>query len=298
MAMHDDELAITDDVVRELIADQFPRWETAPVRRVASNGTVNAIFRIGDDVAARFLLRPRDVAVAAELLEREAEASRRFAGHSPFPAPRPIAIGNPGKDYPLPWSVQSWVPGSIAPVDIDGSVELARDLAHLISALRATDTQGRRFQGDNRGGDLPDHDEWVEECFGKSEGLLDVPTLRRLWSHFRELPRTSADVMSHGDLQPLNVLVADGRLVGVLDTGDFAPADPALDAMCGWYFFDDASRAVFRDKLGCDELEWERSKAWSFQQALGAIWYYVETNPVMYQMGRLVLDRVVANTKV
>ncbi|MET8259728.1 aminoglycoside phosphotransferase family protein [Micromonospora sp. NPDC005205] len=298
MAMHDDELAITDDVVRELIADQFPRWETAPVRRVASNGTVNAIFRIGDDVAARFLLRPRDVAVAAELLEREAEASRRFAERSPFPAPRPIAIGQPGKDYPLPWSVQSWVPGSIAPVDIDGSVELARDLAHLISALRATDTQGRRFQGDNRGGDLPDHDEWVEECFGKSEGLLDVPTLRRLWSHFRELPRTSADVMSHGDLQPLNVLVADGRLVGVLDTGDFAPADPALDAMCGWYFFDDASRAVFRDKLGCDELEWERSKAWSFQQALGAIWYYVETNPVMYQMGRLVLDRVVANTKV
>ncbi|MEU5672003.1 aminoglycoside phosphotransferase family protein [Micromonospora sp. NPDC047753] len=298
MAMHHDELALTDDVVRELIADQFPRWETAPVRRVASNGTVNAIFRIGDDVAARFLLRPRDVAVAAELLEREAEASRRFAEHSPFPAPRPIAIGNAGKDYPLPWSVQSWVPGSIAPVDIDGSVELARDLAYLISALRATDTQGRRFQGDNRGGDLPDHDEWVEECFGKSEGLLDVPTLRRLWSHFRELPRTSADVMSHGDLQPLNVLVADGRLVGVLDTGDFAPADPALDAMCGWYFFDDASRAVFRDKLGCDDLEWERSKAWSFEQALGAIWYYVETNPVMYQMGRLVLDRVVANTKV
>ncbi|MFG3644918.1 aminoglycoside phosphotransferase family protein [Micromonospora sp. NPDC047762] len=298
MAMHHDELALTDDVVRELIADQFPQWETAPVRRVASNGTVNAIFRIGDDVAARFLLRPRDVAVAAELLQREAEASRRFAEHSPFPAPRPIAIGNAGKDYPLPWSVQSWVPGSIAPVDIDGSVELARDLAYLISALRATDTQGRRFQGDNRGGDLPDHDEWVEECFGKSEGLLDVPTLRRLWSHFRELPRTSADVMSHGDLQPLNVLVADGRLVGVLDTGDFAPADPALDAMCGWYFFDDASRAVFRDKLGCDDLEWERSKAWSFEQALGAIWYYVETNPVMYQMGRLVLDRVVANTKV
>ncbi|MET7950273.1 aminoglycoside phosphotransferase family protein [Micromonospora sp. NPDC005324] len=298
MAMHDDEIAISDDSVRELIASQFPQWETAPVRRVESNGTVNAIFRIGDDVAARFLLRSRDVSVAAELLEREAEAARRFAEHSPFPAPLPIAIGAPGKNYPLPWSVQSWVPGSIAPVDIDGSVGLARDLASLISALRAADTEGRRFQGDNRGGELPDHDEWVEECFEKSQGLLDVPMLRRLWSHFRELPHTSADVMSHGDLQPLNVLVADGRLVGVLDTGDFAPADPALDAMCGWYFFDDASRAVFRDELGCDDLEWERSKAWSFEQALGAIWYYVETNPVMYDMGRLVLDRVVANTKV
>ncbi|MEU1587927.1 aminoglycoside phosphotransferase family protein [Micromonospora sp. NPDC005710] len=298
MAMHDDEIAITDDVVRELIGSQFPQWKTAPVQRVESSGTVNAIFRIGDDVAARFALRPRDVSVAAELLEREAEASRRFAEHSPFPSPQPIAIGHPGKGYPLPWSVQSWVPGSIAPVDIDGSVQLAHDLAHLISALRATDTEGRRFQGDGRGGDLPDHDEWVEECFDKSEGLLDVPTLRRLWSHFRELPHTSADVMSHGDLQPLNVLVADGRLVGVLDTGDFTPADPALDAMSGWYFFDEESRAVLRDELGCDDLEWERTKAWSFQQALGAIWYYVDTNPVMYRMGRLVLDRVVANTKV
>ena len=168
----------------------------------------------------------------------------------------------------------------------------------MISALRTADTGGRRFQGSGRGGNLPDHDEWVEECLGKSTELLDVPVLRRLWSHFRELPRTSADVMSHGDLQPLNVLVAGGRLTGVLDTGDFAPADPALDAMAGWYFFGADSRAVFRDELGCDDLEWERSKAWSFEQALGVIWYYVDTNPAMYQMGRRALARVVADTSI
>jgi aminoglycoside phosphotransferase (APT) family kinase protein len=266
------------------------------VRRVPSSGTVNAIFRIGDGLAARFLLRARDCDVAAALLARESAASRRFAEVSPFPAPQPVAIGAPGEGYPLPWLVQTWQPGSVAAVDIDGSVGLAGDLARLIRALRGADTGGRRFQGTRRGGHLPDHDAWVEECFEKSGGLLDVPRLRELWSHFRALPRASADVMSHGDLQPLNVLVAGGRLVGVLDTGDFGPADPALDAMAGWYFFGDAARAVFRDELGCDDLEWERSKAWCFEQALGAIWYYVDTNPAMHQMGRLALGRVVANT--
>ena len=298
MAMHDDEIDIHEDVVRELIADQFPEWAGAPVRRVESDGTVNAIFRIGEEVAGRFPLRRKTVDAPRPILEREAEASRRFAERSPFPAPRPIAIGEPGEGYPLPWAVQTWLPGRVAAPDFEGSAGFAHDLASLVSALRATDTQGRRFQGDKRGGDIRDHDEWVEECFEKSVDLLDVPYLRRLWDHFRGLPRTSADVMSHGDLQPLNVLVTDGRLAGVLDTGDFAPADPALDAMAGWYLLGDDSRAIFREELTCDDLEWERSKAWSFEQCLGAIWYYVDTNPVMYRMGRLVLDRITANTKI
>ena len=60
--------------------------------------------------------------------------------------------------------------------------------------------------------------------------------------------------------------------------------------------FDDASRATFRAALGCDELEWERSKAWAFEQSLGAVWYYAESNPVMSAMGRRTLARIVAAT--
>ena len=46
--------------VRELIADQFPAWAGLDVREVRSAATVNAIFRIGDDLAARFPLRRED----------------------------------------------------------------------------------------------------------------------------------------------------------------------------------------------------------------------------------------------
>ena len=29
---------------------------------------------------------------------------------------------------------------------------------------------------------LPDHDEWMETCFGESEGLLDLRRLREMWA--------------------------------------------------------------------------------------------------------------------
>src|SRR4029453_2489585 len=53
-----------------------------------------------------------------------------------------------------------------------------------------------------------------------SKQLMDVPRLRQLWAVLRALPRGAAgDVMTHGDLIPGNVLVCDGRLVGVIDVG-------------------------------------------------------------------------------
>lgn len=42
--------------VRDLVDQRFPAWRGLPVRAVASSGTVNAIFRIGDGLVARFPL--------------------------------------------------------------------------------------------------------------------------------------------------------------------------------------------------------------------------------------------------
>ncbi|MGC0404939.1 aminoglycoside phosphotransferase (APT) family kinase protein [Streptomyces sp. SAI-126] len=296
MTMHDDQVDVTADIVATLIRDQFPQWTGRAVRPLRSTGTVNAIFRIGDDLSARFPLRPTDAAEALAVLEQEARASAELAQVSLFPAPEPVALGKPGAGYPMPWSVQTWLPGTIASdADPSGSEAFAEDLAVFISALRDAETRGRLFSGDQRGGVLTDHDEWMAKCFAESTGLLDVPRLRRLWSHFRELPRTGADVMSHGDLIPGNVLVAGGRLGGVLDTGGFGPADPALDLVGAWHLLQPGPREVLRRALGCDDLEWERGKAWAFEQAMGVVWYYVESNPTMSAMGRRTLDRILAS---
>ena len=104
MKMHDDEILVSDEVARNLIAGQFPEWSQQPILRIASNGTVNTIFRIGDGFAARLPLRPDDPESMRQVLEEEALANVEFTRYSPFPSPIPIAIGTPGPGYPLPLS--------------------------------------------------------------------------------------------------------------------------------------------------------------------------------------------------
>jgi aminoglycoside phosphotransferase (APT) family kinase protein len=295
--MHADQLTVSVETAAALVNAQFPQWRDMPITPVVSHGTVNAIFRIGDQFTARFPLQPRDVEAARQWLEREADAARELLGRTRFRTPEPVGIGEPGLGYPMPWSVQTWVPGVVATEqDPGGSMTFARDLAEFITELRAIDTRGRTFPGWGRGGLLQAHDEWMETCFQRSGELLDVPRLRRLWERMRDLPRgEAADVMTHGDLVPGNVLVANERLAGVLDVGGLAPADPATDLVGAWHLLDAGPRQAFRRMIGCDDQEWERGRAWAFEQAMGAAWYYRHTNPVMSGMGRRTLARILAD---
>jgi aminoglycoside phosphotransferase (APT) family kinase protein len=297
--MHSDELPVPLPTVRALVEAQFPEWRDLPIRRVASTGTTNAVFRVGDELAARFPLQPGDVETVRLGLRAEADAAAELVGRSRFPTPAPVALGEPGSGYPLPWAVQTWVPG--VPADADGvedvskSTDFAHDLADFVRDVRAIDTRGRVFGGRGRGGDLRTHDEWMATCFEHSERLLDVPKLRGMWAAMRELPRGDADdVMNHGDLIPGNVLVSGGRLAGVLDAGGLGPADPALDLVAAWHLLDDEPRLALREDLGCGDLEWRRGQAWAFQQAMGLVWYYETGNPVMSRLGRRTLDRLAA----
>jgi aminoglycoside phosphotransferase (APT) family kinase protein len=52
MGMHEDQLAIDNKIVRRLIDGQLPQWRSLPVRQVPATGTVHAIFRMGNDLAA------------------------------------------------------------------------------------------------------------------------------------------------------------------------------------------------------------------------------------------------------
>jgi aminoglycoside phosphotransferase (APT) family kinase protein len=85
---------------------------------------------------------------------------------------------------------------------------------------------------------------------------LPIDRLGALWEKFRNLPTAGTEAMTHGDLIPGNLLVEGGRLVGVLDGGGFAPADPSLDLVAAWHMLDDERRALLRNELGCEDLEW------------------------------------------
>ncbi|MGI3780432.1 MAG: phosphotransferase, partial [Janthinobacterium lividum] len=219
--MHAGQLEVDAETVRALLVDQLPRWAGLEVRVLPQSGTVNAIARIGDGLAARFPLQPAAPADARGALVAEADASRRLVGRLGVPVPEVVALGEPGHGYPMPWSVQTWLPGRDGSVVEPGaSYAFARDLAALVTELRAVPTEGRTFVGErrtNRGGVIADHDAWVRTCLDRSVGLLDVPALAAFWDRVRDLPRgPEPDVTTHGDLIASNVLV-----------GGAGPADPA-----------------------------------------------------------------------
>jgi aminoglycoside phosphotransferase (APT) family kinase protein len=293
VAMHADQVSVSAGTVRSLLAHQFPEFGDLPVVPVEASGTDNAVFRVGEELSARFPLVLGSQAGVRRRLLAEAGAARELLGRTRFATPRPIGTGEPGDGYPGPWSIQTWLPGTVATEQDPGrSTAFAHDLAAFIEDVRRIPVRGRTFTGVGRGGDLRAHDAWMTTCFRRSEGLLDVPRLRALWRELRDLPRTAPDVMTHGDLIPGNVLVAEGRLAGALDVGGLGPADPALDLVGAWHLLEDETRAVLRDDLACTDLEWRRGGAWALEQAMGLVWYYVESNPAMARTGRRTLERI------
>lgn len=242
--MHAGQLVVEASTVRALVDEQFPQWRDLPLRRVSASGTVHSIFRLGVGLAARFRLEAEEVDLVWSEVRTEAEAARELAGCTRFPTPQPLAIGEPGKRYPMPWLVQTWLEGTVAmdanPCESDC---FATDLAEFITGVCRIDTRGRRYSGHGRGGVLADHDEWIQECLTHSEGLMDVKSLRRMWATMRELPRGEGpDVTSHGDLLPGDLPVDHGRLTGVLDVGGLAPADPAADLVSAWHLLESANQ--------------------------------------------------------
>lgn len=291
--LHDDEVRVDAATARAMIGEQFPTFIGEAIHPLYA-GTDNAVFQIGQRATARFPLRKADFQACAEDLARQTAAMAELCNHCPVPTPKPIGMGQPGHGYPMPWSVQSWIPGITAtPVGLSSSRAFALDIASLILALRRADTQGKPFAGHGRGGTLSDHAGWMATCLANSEAILDVRPLRQLWDRFRELAAPPTLAMCHKDLIPANLLVEGERLVGVLDGGSFGPADPALDLVAAWHLFEATERDVLRTHIGCDEAEWWRGAAWAFEQAMGLTWYYNDTHPQMAALGRSTLERLV-----
>lgn len=292
--MHADQVDLTVEVVADLVAAQFPRWRDLPVRALASHGTVNALFRLGDEIVLRFPLRPSlDRKLRDELLH-EQDIARRVAAHVPLPVPEPLAFGAPGEGYAGPWTAYRWIPGETARSQtIADPHRFARDLAGFARALHRMDTAGRGWDGRSRGGPLHTNDEYVRRALAESTHLTDTVRIARVWARCLDAPAHDAPAgWIHADLMPGNLLVRDGRLAAVIDLGAVCVGDPAVDLMPAWNLLPAGVRETYRRALGADDAIWERGRGWAIVQAIVALPYYVDTNPVMADTARHTLDAV------
>jgi len=272
--MQADEIFSDAELVARLVAGAAPGWAGLPVRRVASDGTDNAIYRLGGELAVRL---PRRLEAVA-LLEKEAAWLARF-GPLPLEVPRPRCLIPPGEGFAHPALVLDWVPGAPAPLDrIADPVAAAETLAAFLAALQAQPVAGAPKAGPGnhmRGAPLERLEEKTLAAIAVLADEIDAPAARALWQEARQAPlHRGPPVWLHGDLKAGNLLARGGRLCGAIDWGLAAVGDPAADYASAWAWGAPEARDAIRTATEAGEAAWARAQGWALYGAVIALSYY------------------------
>jgi len=289
--MHEEEVDTDVELVRRLLASQYPKWVDRPIERVDSAGTDNAMYRLGDDLAVRL---PR-IHWAIDNLAKEQAWLPTLAPHLPLAVPLPVVKGEPDEWFPHPWSVVQWLPGELATLDrIADPVQAALDLAEFVRALQTIDpTDGPEHR---RGRPVRELDEVVRSGVAGLRGEVRGDAIIEAWNRVLTVPdHDGPPVWFHGDLAYLNLLAENGQLSAVIDWGTCGVGDPAIETMIAWSLFPPDARQAYRDALNMDDATWERGKGWVLTGVYG-IPYYRDTNPTLVTNAIRAIEAVLADS--
>lgn len=285
--MHEDEIITDTDLVRRLIAAQFPGWAELPVTPLSSSGTDHAMYRLGDDLVVRMPRRPG----GDRAVRHEFRWVPWLAPQLPLAAPVPVAMGEPGFGFPYPWLVQRWIEG-VNPVvgQIADPHRLAREIASFERAMRAIDPEG----GPPTGKSLAERDAQVRRDITALADEIDVEAVTAAWETALALPEHERSVWVHSDIAPGNLLLVDDRLHAVIDFSGTGVGDPAIEMQVAWNLLPAEARMTFREAVGADDETWGRARGRALAQALVQIPYYKETNIPLATNARYVIREVLA----
>lgn len=290
-ALHSDEIPIDAELVRLLISRVMPVYADAPVRRLPSSGSTNALFRLGEELLVRLPRQPG----GSETISKEAKWLPVLGPLLPVPVPQVVAVFDPDCGYPERWSVVRWIDGA-QPVVVDPDTpvdprreELAKNLATFLDALRQVEIPTVAVNNPDlqsyRGEPLATMDqatrENIERCRCLGDFDFDLDAAERMWVDAMKLPGAADRTTPrwyHSDLAAENLLVRDGALTAVLDFGGLSVGDPTVDLVVAWEVLDPPARELFRRQIGVDEASWLRGRAWALSLTL-MIWYYWTTMP-------------------
>jgi len=289
--MHDDEIDVGPALVRGLLERQLPDLAHRPLVRVASQGTVNAIYRLGTDLVLRLPLTPR-----WHDIDREACWLASLAPRLPVRLPEVVAVGEPDDRYPWRWGVFRWLDGSPWCLDeVADPVAAAERLADLVGVLRMIEPRSLPCGKPVRRPPLATMDAQVRAAVAGARHLIDGDRFLAAWDDALAAPDFDGrPPLSHGDLLAGNVLVHEERLHAVIDWAGVCRADPAREVMAAWTLFAGESRAAFRRRLDVDDGAWRRARGWALTRIFGVA-YYEKTNPVFSSDARRTIAEVLAD---
>ncbi|KND40506.1 MULTISPECIES: aminoglycoside phosphotransferase family protein [Streptomyces] len=267
------ELDITEDLIRELLREQFPDLADLPLK-LGARGWDNQVWRLGDDLAVRL---PWATESADALLYKEHMWLPVLAPRLPLPTPVPQHLGEPSERFPRPWLVTTWVPGDPADhAPATRTEEAAVTLAHFLTALHRPAPDGAPT-GRDRGGSLADTaDRLTQGLTSATElGLIrDPEAVRAVWEDAAAAPEwTGPRLWLHGDLHPANIVTRNGTFCGVIDFGDLFAGDPACDLSGAWSLLPDGAVDLFHETYqpNPDPATLRRARGWAVLRALGGI---------------------------
>jgi aminoglycoside phosphotransferase (APT) family kinase protein len=294
--LHPDEVSVDAALASRLLAAQFPRWADLPLTPVRSNGTDNAMFRLGEELALRF---PRREGAALQT-HKEYEWLPRMAPLLPLQVPLPLAEGEPGEGFPWRWTVCKWLEGANPThANVAEMHEFGRDMASFVGRLHAVSGIGLLppgKQNSGRGVALAERDAEVRECIEALKQELDAEATLAAWEADLHAPVWSGEpVWIHGDITSGNLLVSEGRLSAVIDFGCMGMGDPACDLIVDWNLLPGEARHTFRQAVDVDEATWARGRGWALSIALIYIPYYQNTMPKECDMAREVIRTILAD---
>ena len=288
----DGRAGIDAELVRSLVAAQFPQWGDLPVTPVAVDGWDNRTYRLGDTMTVRL---PTGAGYAPAVA-KESRWLPFLAPSLPVAVPTVLGDGVPGFGYPYHWSVRDWLPGRTAyPAVIADLPAFAVAVAEFVRALQRCDPTGGPAGGAHsfyRGASVAHYAEDTERYLATLAGRVDTARARVVWEAALAAEWRGTPVWFHGDIAAGNLLVVDGALSAVIDFGTSGVGDPACDLVIAWTMFDDESRRAFRDAVDADEGMWARARGWALWKALLMLCQAIDTDPVEAAATRRVIDAI------
>ncbi|WP_176084770.1 aminoglycoside phosphotransferase family protein [Martelella sp. HB161492] len=290
--MHEDDLAVTDALIHDLLGRHTPLWAGRPVQQINTTGTDNALYRIGQTLVLRIPRR----AAAIPLITKELDWLAHLSD-LPLATPTLRYRGHADLGMDCPFGIFDWIDGTPAtPENIADADAAAVALAAFLNSLHQKATIGAPRSGTanmSRGVPLAEMSERTLAAITILADEIDTGPARRLWDTALAETHRGQPVWLHGDLKADNLLALDGRLSAVIDWGLSAVGDPAADYAAAWFWVSPSARHQFRNTLEAGDGDWLRGKAWALYGAVIALSYYRGgRNEPLCRQCRLTLSRL------
>ena len=293
----DAEIDISTDLLRDLLADQFPDLADLPLQPV-DHGWDNVMIRIGDDLVARLPRRQ----MGADIIVNEQQWLPKLASRLKLRVPLTKKIGQPhagekGGGYPWPWSIVPWIDGT--PADLSPlNRDQGRVLADFLTALHKPAPEDAPHNP-YRGVHLNTRADGIEDAMiavSRQTNLITRP-IAAIWQQALSVDIDVPNCWIHGDLHERNMLADDeGNITGIIDWGDMCAGDRASDLACVWTLLGHAEvRADVMEFYDATPETWQRAAGWAVMFGVVLLRAGLADDPRMAAMGTNILARLEAD---